>query len=340
MARRITAFLLIGALSIAFLSCAKPSDDAVETTDTAATGYQTGVSDDEASERPTLRDGAGAKYGDGGYILGLEAGVTAGEIVALFEDDVTVTERDGRELASDESVGTGAVVASADGKRAIVLIPGDVNGDGAADEKDAAAILARALFGNAFGKSAFDPAAADVNGDGKISAKDALEILEKSSGASGTDKTETNGGAKGGNGDTSPESEIPTVTVIAPEVHEGDESVEVTLSIAGNPGICSIMLSVDFDERLTLTNVSFDPAFGSYVTAPEPYASPQALSVISPLEAIGANGTLATLTFALDPSLAPGDAAAIKLSVDRENTFDENLSDVSFEVINADVVVK
>ncbi len=58
-------------------------------------------------------------------------------------------------------------------------VPGDVNGDGAVDTADAAAI-----FGYASGAAAeIDETAADVNGDGKINNRDALLLFRRAAGA-------------------------------------------------------------------------------------------------------------------------------------------------------------
>ena len=60
-----------------------------------------------------------------------------------------------------------------------------------------------------------------------------------------------------------------TVSVESVVARPGD-CVQVKIDIANNPGIASLKFNVDYDDYLTLTNVEFNSAFGSYVTAPTP----------------------------------------------------------------------
>ncbi|MBR2466997.1 MAG: InlB B-repeat-containing protein [Clostridia bacterium] len=131
-----------------------------------------------------------------------------------------------------------------------------------------------------------------------------------------------------------------TVYVNSTKVSADAESVDVVISIAANPGIASLILEIEFDDTLfTLSKVTFDPAFGSYVTAPEPFGNPQKISLISPLADIDASGALVTLTFTLADGVEAGDASDIKLNLDAENTFNSDFDPVSFTVLDGKVTV-
>ena len=113
------------------------------------------------------------------------------------------------------------------------------------------------------------------------------------------------------------------------------ETVQVTVELSGNPGIASLKFDVAFDEAyLTLTGVTFAEGFGSYVTAPEPYKSPQTISLISPLEAITTNGLFATLSFTISPEAPDGAASAITVTYDEDDVFDSDYNTISLNITN------
>ena len=113
------------------------------------------------------------------------------------------------------------------------------------------------------------------------------------------------------------------------------ETVQVKINLQNNPGIASLKFNVEYDEYLTLTNVEFNSAFGSYVTAPEPYKNPQSISMISPLSDVTASGTFATLTFVIADN-APSDYDAdIVITYDEDNIFNSNFDTVSIKTKNS-----
>ena len=113
------------------------------------------------------------------------------------------------------------------------------------------------------------------------------------------------------------------------------ESVQVTVELSGNPGIASLKFDVSFDEAyLTLTGVTFAEGFGSYVTAPEPFKSPQTISLISPLAAITTNGLFATLSFAISSEAPDGAASAITVTYDEDDVFDSDYNTISLNITN------
>ena len=91
----------------------------------------------------------------------------------------------------------------------------------------------------------------------------------------------------------------PTISVKSVQVNKGAKTAEVEVWIENNPGISSTKMDIGYDDEMVLTGVRFSSAFGTYVTAPEPYTNPQPLSVISPVTDLNVNGLFATLTFDL-----------------------------------------
>ncbi len=99
------------------------------------------------------------------------------------------------------------------------------------------------------------------------------------------------------------------------------ETVQVTVNIADNPGLASLKFNVEYDACLTLTNVEFNSAYGTMITAPTPYNNPQPITMISPLVDSKANGVFATLTFAVSESAGDGYAADVNITYDQRDVF-------------------
>ena len=129
-----------------------------------------------------------------------------------------------------------------------------------------------------------------------------------------------------------------SLSVAQVTANPGDE-VEVTITLAGNPGLAGLELAVAYDSVLTLTDVTFGSTFGSLVTAAEPYTNPQVLAMISPTEASTANGVFATLTFKVAETATNGYNAAIIVTYDEDNVFDADLDNVLLTVTNGSVTV-
>lgn len=120
---------------------------------------------------------------------------------------------------------------------------------------------------------------------------------------------------------------------------EPGETVQMQITLSDNPGLASLKMSVRYDPCLTLTNVSFNTTFGSYVTAPTPYANPQTISVISPLSEIGANGVFATLTFEVSDEAPKGYDAAVSLTYDPDDVFDGDYENIPVNMISGSVKI-
>lgn len=127
----------------------------------------------------------------------------------------------------------------------------------------------------------------------------------------------------------------PTIVVESVTVGEGD-TVDVDISVVNNPGISSLKVFLEYDDKLVLENVTFTSLFGSFITAPTPYANPQAISMMSPMSDISDDGAFATLTFDVS-GLPEGEIAEVLLTYDQGNTFDASFTSVVFDVENGSV---
>ena len=132
----------------------------------------------------------------------------------------------------------------------------------------------------------------------------------------------------------------PAIVVNSAIANAGDQTVTVTISLLNNPGISSLKFDVEYDNILTLQTVTFDSAYGAYVTAPTPYDNPQTITFISPLVEVDTSGTFATLTFNISEAVTTDTIANITITVYQEDTYDENFDEVSLEIINGTVNIR
>ncbi len=129
----------------------------------------------------------------------------------------------------------------------------------------------------------------------------------------------------------------PTIK-ISDVVADGTDTVNVELSVINNPGISSLKVFVEYDEKIVLENVSFTSLFGSYVTAPTPYSNPQTINMMSPMEDVTSDGVFATLIFDVS-GLSAGDEANVFVTYDQDNTFDSNFNFVTFNVLDGKIII-
>ena len=131
----------------------------------------------------------------------------------------------------------------------------------------------------------------------------------------------------------------PSIVVEDVVANVDDGTVDVVISVANNPGISSLKFDVTYDDVLTLSNVTFDSAFGAYVTAPTPYTSPQTITCISPLAEIAVSGKFATLTFDIADTVKADTIANISLTLYDDEIYDGDFAAVKFEVFNGTVTL-
>ncbi len=116
-----------------------------------------------------------------GYISNIKIGEKVSELLNDFpKDQYIVCDKDGNKLAEDKTLGTGMTLRDNSGnKKGMILIFGDINGDGDVDLSDAgyaSNVVSGGSTDVGFGEDCFK-IAADVNGDGIVNNEDADIIL-------------------------------------------------------------------------------------------------------------------------------------------------------------------
>ncbi|MBE6708210.1 MAG: DUF4091 domain-containing protein [Ruminococcaceae bacterium] len=127
-----------------------------------------------AADGPTLKSDSNIVISkDGSYVFGTDGAVSATELAAEFEGEVTVKSPAGETVSGDTVVPTGSTV-STDGGSVKVLISGDVNADGKINLADVATLLKHV----AKWKVDIAEDAADVDSNTKVNLGDASAILQ------------------------------------------------------------------------------------------------------------------------------------------------------------------
>lgn len=115
-------------------------------------------------------------------------------------------------------------------------------------------------------------------------------------------------------------------------------TVNVTVSVANNPGIVTAALDVDYDseklELIAVTNGDILPD-GSLSSS---YSDPYTLRWNAVNSNVTANGVLATLTFKVKDDVVLGDTP-ITLTYDADNVYNADLDNVKFNVIDGVVTI-
>jgi glycerophosphoryl diester phosphodiesterase len=127
----------------------------------------------QSSYRFELKENSALALNDG-YLLKLTGGYTVRQLKDQFVDPVEIINGQGTVLSDGDIVSTGCQVylQSDPSKRAIVVLRGDVNGDGAVNRDDN--LLIRAYFYGQFDPQGVWFMAADCDGDGEITITDYL----------------------------------------------------------------------------------------------------------------------------------------------------------------------
>ena len=102
-------------------------------------------------------------------------GLDAESFLKQFSGGEKLAGADGKALSGTDKIGTGATVTDHDGKNLILIVPGDVNGEGKVNSSDARLALRASARIETLEGPFF--AAADINGDGKLKSNDARAVL-------------------------------------------------------------------------------------------------------------------------------------------------------------------
>lgn len=132
----------------------------------------------------------------------------------------------------------------------------------------------------------------------------------------------------------------PTITVDNLYLSRDTKQATVNVCIYNNPGLASLLFKLDYDPVLKLESIQLSEEYGSYITTPEPYTSPQTFSMISPFSPVSSSGVFATLTFSIDSSALPEQLSKVSLNLemDWDNVFDGDYNEVPFQVNNGSLI--
>lgn len=128
----------------------------------------------------------------------------------------------------------------------------------------------------------------------------------------------------------------PKFVVNSVETNSGS-IVEVTISVINNPDISSIALNVTFDEKLSLTNVTYNEEIGGYSMFPANMNSPIKVTWISPLSNVSGDFTFVTLEFRVN-GYAVGELP-ITITYNPDDVYDMTEENIDFEIINGKIQV-
>ena len=120
------------------------------------------------------------------------------------------------------------------------------------------------------------------------------------------------------------------------------ETVDVNVSISGNPGILGAILSVTYDERLTLVNSAAGPAFSALsMTKPGAYTSPCNFTWdgVDLEDGDIKDGVVLTLSFRVPDSAGAGDVYNIAVSSEEGNIVDSDINTVLPEFRSGSITV-
>ena len=138
-----------------------------------------------------------------------------------------------------------------------------------------------------------------------------------------------------------PVSLVPTFEIESVQAKQGDNDVTVNVSIKNNPGVASVSFDVLFDtDKLKLAGFEYntDMIKGSSTVPFNEMASPPCLSMVNGSENITGDGVFATLHF--DVSEDADGGYPIIISYDKNNVYNIDEENVSFEVVNGLIEIK
>ena len=120
------------------------------------------------------------------------------------------------------------------------------------------------------------------------------------------------------------------------------ETVDVHISIEGNPGVLGATLTLTFDSRLTLTSAKNGDAFAPLaMTKPGSFSSP--CKFVWDGQEIAeediADGDILILTFAVDEALEAGTELPITISCKQGDFVDENLNPITVNITSGSIAV-
>lgn len=116
-------------------------------------------------------------------------------------------------------------------------------------------------------------------------------------------------------------------------------TVDVRITLENNPGIASLKLSVQFDEKLSLKGVNYNTEMGENTMAPASLTSPVTLIWLDPFKNYSGDGLFAILTFETPAGLTENYIADISVTFDNDDIYDIEEENVDCEAVNGSVSI-
>ena len=139
--------------------------------------------------------------------------------------------------------------------------------------------------------------------------------------------------------DETPIEDGAAIVTVATVKGRAGKSVDVIISLENNPGITGAILTINYDENFTLTNVQSGEALSSLTFADlaVPYLNPIRLSWDG-LTDDTTNGVLVTLTFSIPDGTEVGEYP-VTITYDSDDIYNEDFNDVPIKVIDGKISV-
>ena len=225
---------------------------------------------------------------------------------------------------------------------------GDVNGDQKVNGMDRTFLARHVAKWNGYGQSDIVYTAADVNTDGKVNSMDRTILARHIAKWNGYSELPYH--PAGGNSTAQPAmpdavlleaSGEPCIRVSSAEAMPG-ENVDVTVSLENNPGLISMLLSVEYDDSvLTLTGCTDAGKLGTPYHSPS-FGTPYTLSWGDDTATSDNtySGVIVTLHFTVHPDAEAG-AYPITISYDEDepDIYNSDFESIHFELLPGTVAV-
>lgn len=139
--------------------------------------------------------------------------------------------------------------------------------------------------------------------------------------------------------DETPIEDGAAIVTVATVKGRAGKSVDVIISLENNPGITGAILTINYDENFTLTNVQSGEALSSLTFADlaVPYLNPIRLSWDG-LTDDTTNGVLVTLTFSIPDGTEVGEYP-VTITYDSDDIYNEDFNDVPIKVIDGKISI-
>ncbi len=129
-------------------------------------------------------------------------------------------------------------------------------------------------------------------------------------------------------------------TLIVESKYSADNtSVDVSISIANNPGVAGAKIKITYDNRLTLIAATNGTAFEILDYTAPALINPCYLNWDSLDQVSTDDGIIAVLSFNVTEGITPGEELLIKCSYESGDIYDTNLHDLSFDVVDGIVTI-